>query len=58
MPLTKKGKEILSNMKREYGEEKGEEVFYASINSGKIKGAEASRRYRKRHKVKHSVMRG
>ena len=39
MPLTKKGKKIMGNMKHEYGEKKGEEVFYASINKGKIKGA-------------------
>ena len=40
MPLTKKGKTILSRMKTEYGGKKGERVFYASINAGKIKGAE------------------
>ena len=40
MPITKKGKEIMSNMKREYGEEKGESVFYASKNKGTIKGVE------------------
>ena len=26
-------------MEKEYGEKKGEQVFYASINKGKIKGA-------------------
>lgn len=41
MPLTSKGKKILANMKKEYGAKKGENVFYASINKGKIKGAEA-----------------
>jgi len=39
MPLTKKGTKILKNMKKEYGAKKGEDVFYASINKGKIKGA-------------------
>lgn len=39
MPLTDKGKKVLRSMKEEYGDEKGEEVFYASINAGKIKGA-------------------
>ena len=39
MPLTKKGTKILSNMKKEYGAKKAKSVFYASINSGKIKGA-------------------
>ena len=38
MPLNKKGKKILSAMKKQYGEGKGKSVFYASENSGKIKG--------------------
>jgi hypothetical protein len=44
MPLTKKGKKILSEMKKEYGAKKGESVFYASINKGRVKGAEGSKR--------------
>lgn len=40
MPLTSKGEEILSNMKNEYGEEKGKQVFYASKNAGKITGVD------------------
>jgi hypothetical protein len=44
MPLSKKGKTILTAMKEEYGEEKGKQVFYASINAGKIKGAELHKR--------------
>ena len=36
--LTKKGEEILSSMKKEYGPERGEEVFYASKNAGRIRG--------------------
>ena len=40
MPLTKKGESILSSMVREYGAKKGKSVFYASINKGKITGAE------------------
>jgi len=43
MPLTKKGKKILREMKEQYGKEKGERVFYASINKGKIKGAHRKR---------------
>lgn len=35
MPLTKSGSKVMANMKREYGGEKGERVFYASINKGK-----------------------
>lgn len=44
MPLTSKGKEIKSNMIKQYGEKKGEQVFYASINAGKIKGAEGKKK--------------
>lgn len=40
MPLTSKGEEIMGNMKQEYGEKKGEKVFYASRNAGKIKGVD------------------
>ena len=38
MPLTSKGSEIKSAMIKEYGEKKGEQVFYASENAGKISG--------------------
>ena len=37
MPLNKKGKKILKSMEKEYGKEKGKQVFYASENKGKIK---------------------
>ena len=40
MPLTDKGKKIMSSMKRTYGGKKGEQVFYATRNAGKIKGVE------------------
>lgn len=40
MPLTKKGEEILRAMQQEYGQKKGESVFYASINKGTVTGAE------------------
>jgi len=40
MPLTDKGKKILEAMRNEYGNTRGEQIFYASINAGKIKGAE------------------
>ena len=39
MPLTDKGHKIISHMKSQYGSKKGESVFYASINKGKISGA-------------------
>ena len=38
MPLTKKGLKIREAMEKYYGKKKGEEVFYASENAGKIKG--------------------
>lgn len=44
MPLTKKGKKIMSAMKKEYGNTKGKGVFYASRNKGTIKGVEKKRK--------------
>lgn len=38
MPLNKKGKKIKKAMEKTYGKKKGEKVFYASENKGKIKG--------------------
>lgn len=38
MPLTKKGNKIMANMVKEYGPKKGKDVFYASVNAGKVKG--------------------
>ena len=38
MPLTKKGSKIKRAMAKTYGKKKGEQVFYASANKGKIKG--------------------
>lgn len=35
MPLTKTGTKVMNNMRKEYGDKKAEEVFYASINKGK-----------------------
>jgi len=50
MPLNEKGKKILASMKKQYGTKKGESVFYAMENSGKLKkvlkakgGADASK---------------
>lgn len=47
MPLTKKGLKIREKMEEFYGKDKGEEVFYASINKGKIKGAEKKKSKKK-----------
>jgi hypothetical protein len=41
MPLTPKGKKVMSAMKKEYGPKKAKEVFYASANKGTIKGVHA-----------------
>lgn len=35
MPLTKKGKEVMRSMVKQYGLKKAKEVFYSSINKGK-----------------------
>jgi len=43
MPLTKKGKKIKEAMEKEYGEKKGEAVFYASENKRTIKGVAKSK---------------
>lgn len=40
MPLTGKGKKIMGAMKNTYGAEKGEQVFYASRNKGRIEGVD------------------
>ena len=37
MPLSEKGKKILTAMKKEYGTKKGKAVFYAMERSGKLK---------------------
>ena len=47
MPLTKKGKKIKRAMEKTYGKEKGEDVFYASQNAGKIKGTHRKRKGKK-----------
>jgi len=44
MPLTAKGRKILSAMKKKYGVKKGEEVFYASVNARSITGVEGKRK--------------
>ena len=38
MPLNKKGKKIMSSMKKQNSKKKGEKYFYASLNKKKIKG--------------------
>ena len=38
MPLSKAGKKIMTNLKGQYGDKKGEQVFYAMENKGEIPG--------------------
>ena len=38
MPLTKGGRKVMASMRAKYGEKKGKEVFYASLNKN-IKGS-------------------
>jgi hypothetical protein len=40
MPLAPKGDKIKEAMKKQYGKDKGESVFYASRNKGTIKGVD------------------
>lgn len=47
MPLTDKGKKIKKAMIKQYGKEEGERIFYASENSGKIKGVSKPKRKKK-----------
>jgi len=49
MPLTKKGHKIMAAMQDTYGEEKGENVFYASRNKGTISGVDKKRRGLRHH---------
>lgn len=52
MPLTSKGTKIVKAMMKHYGTKKGKQVFYASINEGKITGAEGKSKKRKGKKKK------
>jgi hypothetical protein len=46
MPLTKKGSKIMRAMRKQYGSKRGTSIFYASRNSGRIRGVERKRRKR------------
>jgi len=52
MPLTEKGKKIKAAMVKEYGKDKGDQVFYATENKGKIKGVVKPKSKKKNGKVK------
>lgn len=44
MPMTKKGTKIMKALKKEYGEKKGETVFYAMRSKGSITGVDRKRK--------------
>lgn len=44
MPLTSKGRKVKRAMEKTYGKAKGDRVFYASENAGKIKGVAKKKR--------------
>ena len=52
MPLTAKGEKIMSSMKSEYGDKKGEKVFYATKNKGEIAGVDSDNSFKKGDRVK------
>jgi hypothetical protein len=44
MPLTKKGRKVMTAMEDTYGsKDKAESVFYASKNAGKLRGVDRSK---------------
>jgi hypothetical protein len=43
MPLSKKGNKIRTAMRKQYGKTKGDRVFYASANKGRIQGVRIGR---------------
>jgi len=43
-PLTAKGRKIKRAMRKEYGKERGDRVFYASQNKGTIKGTHKTKK--------------
>jgi len=43
MPLTKKGKKVMGELKEQYGSKKGRSIFYAMANAGKIRSVERKR---------------
>lgn len=61
MPVTTSGAKVMRSMQSQYGEEKGERVFYASINKGKPGSAKWHRKRSAGKRVppaKRALMRG
>jgi len=57
MPLTKTGEKVKRAMTEQYGSDKGERVFYASLNKGKPGSARWHRKERKTSSAHRSLMR-
>ena len=50
MPLTAQGKRTLEDFTKRYGHKKGKNIFYAMINSGKLKKMESEKKSTKKKK--------
>lgn len=50
VPLSKKGRKIMTAMQKQYGKKRGTSVFYASANKGTITGVKIGRPKRKGRK--------
>lgn len=48
MPLTAKGKKVKAAMRKQYGKDKGERVFYAAETKGTMRGLAKKRKPVKR----------
>jgi len=48
MPLNKKGKKIKKAIEKQYGKKKGQTVFYAMENSGKLKSVKKNKATKKK----------
>jgi hypothetical protein len=44
VPLTPKGKKMMSSMKKQYGMKKGKSIFYATVRKKKLKGMERKKK--------------
>jgi hypothetical protein len=44
VPLSFKGRKVKRKMEEEYGKKKGERIFYATENAGKIRGLRKGKR--------------
>ena len=47
MPLTTKGRKVMRELQDQYGDKRGEGVFYAMVNSGKLTGVEGKKKSKK-----------